>query len=121
MLSINGRGSTPPIYILNPLGRGIDKIFAMSYNLKMKKQILNRMNYLSGHLEGIKKMIKDDKYCIDVIKQNKAIIAAIKKVNEIILEDHLNTCVTEAIKGKSEKERKKKIRELLEIFKNHDK
>jgi len=87
----------------------------------IKKQILNRINYLSGHLEGIKKMIKDDKYCIDVIKQNEAVMAAIKKVNRIILENHLNTCVTEAIKGKNEKERKKKIQELLEIFKNSDK
>ena len=86
-----------------------------------KKQILNRMNYLSGHLVGIKKMIKDDKYCIDVIKQNEAVMAAIKKVNRMILENHLNTCVTEAIKGKDEKERKKKIKELLEIFKNSDK
>ena len=87
----------------------------------MEKQILNRMSYLSGHLEGIKKMIKDDKYCIDVIKQNEAVMAAIKKVNRMILENHLNTCVTEAIKGKSEKERKKKIKELLEIFKNSNK
>jgi len=87
----------------------------------IKKQILNRMNYLSGHLEGIKKMIKNDKYCIDVIKQNEAVIAAIKKLNRMILENHLNTCVTEAIKGKNEKERKKKIKELLEIFKNSDK
>ena len=84
----------------------------------IKKQILNRMNYLSGHLEGIKKMIKDEKYCIDIIKQNEAVIAALKKVNEMVLENHLNTCVTQAIKGKSEKERKKKIKELLEIFKN---
>lgn len=87
----------------------------------IKKQILNRVNYLSGHLEGIKKMIKDDKYCIDVIKQNEAVMAAIKKVNRIILENHLNTCVTAAIKGKNKKERKKKIKELLEIFKNSDK
>ena len=79
------------------------------------------MNYLSGHLEGIKKMIRNDKYCIDVIKQNEAVIAAIKKLNRIILENHLNTCVTEAIKGKNQKERKKKIKELLEIFKNSDK
>jgi len=66
-------------------------------------------------------MLRDDEYCIDIIKQNEAVIAAIKKINQMILENHLNTCVTEAIKGKSEKERKKKIKELLEIFKNSDK
>ena len=78
------------------------------------------MNYLSGHLEGIKKMLKEDKYCIDVIKQNEAVIAAIKKLNEIILENHLNTCVTEAIKGRNKKEQRKKIKELLEILKNKE-
>jgi DNA-binding FrmR family transcriptional regulator len=85
---------------------------------KFKKQILNRMNYISGHLEGVKKMIKEDKYCIDIILQNQAVISAIKKVNEMILENHLKTCVTKAIKGKSQKERKKKIKELLDLFKN---
>ena len=75
------------------------------------------MNYLIGHLKGVKKMIEDDKYCIDIILQNEAVISALKKVNEMILENHLNTCVTEAIKNKSEKERKKKIKEILDLFK----
>jgi len=81
------------------------------------KKIKNRINYISGHLDGIKKMIESDKYCIDIIKQNEAVIAALKKLNQIILENHLDTCVTEAIKGNNGKERKKKIGELLEIFK----
>ena len=85
------------------------------------KQITNRLNYISGHLGGIKKRIRDDKYCIDIIKQNEAVIAALKKVNQMILENHLNTCVTQAIKGKSQKERKKKIKELLAIYKNSEK
>ena len=76
------------------------------------------MNYLTGHLEGVKKMIENDKYCVDIILQNEAVISALKKVNEMVLENHLNTCVTEAIKNKNEKERKKKIKELLEIFKS---
>lgn len=78
------------------------------------------MNYLIGHLNGTKKMIENDKYCIDIIQQNKAVIAAIKKVNEVLLENHLNTCVTDAIKHKNKKQRKKQIKELLEIFKNPD-
>jgi len=83
----------------------------------LKKKILNRMSYLTGHLEGVKKMIENDKYCVDIILQNEAVISALKKVNEMILENHLNTCVTEAIKNKDEKERKKKIKELLDLFK----
>jgi DNA-binding FrmR family transcriptional regulator len=84
----------------------------------VKKKVLNRMNYLIGHLEGVKKMIENDEYCVDIILQNEAVISALKKVNEMILENHLNTCVTEAIKNKNEKERKKKIKELLDLFKN---
>jgi DNA-binding FrmR family transcriptional regulator len=83
----------------------------------IKKKILNRMSYLIGHLEGVKRMIENDKYCVDIILQNEAVISALKKVNEMILENHLNTCVTEAIKNKNEKERKKKIKELLDLFK----
>jgi DNA-binding FrmR family transcriptional regulator len=84
----------------------------------IKKKVLNRMNYLIGHLKGVKKMIENDEYCIDIILQNEAVISAIKKVNEMILENHLNTCVAEAIKNKNEKERRKKIKELLDLFKN---
>ena len=86
-----------------------------------KKEILNRMNYLSGHLDGIKKMIKDEKYCIDIIQQNQAVISALKKINQMILENHLQTCVTKAIKSRDKKEKTKKIREILEIFQNSTK
>ena len=87
-------------------------------NSLIKKQISNRINYIAGHFEGIKRMFNEGKYCIDVIKQNEAVIEAIKKVNHMILENHLDTCVAEAIKGNNKKERQKKIKELLEIFKN---
>lgn len=79
------------------------------------------MNYIAGHVEGIKKMVRDDKYCIDIILQNEAVISAIKKVNEIILENHLNNCMAQAIKDKDEKERKEKIKELLKLFRGSNK
>lgn len=85
-------------------------------NQEKKKQILKRMNYLSGHLEGVKKMIEKDKYCIDIIEQNRGVMSALCKVNEIILENHLNMCVTEAIEGKNEKEKEKKVEEIIKLF-----
>ena len=81
-----------------------------------QKQILTRMNYLVGHLNGVIKMIKGGRYCIDIIRQNQAVIAALKKVNELILQSHLETCVTKAIKGKSGRERKKVYQEIIEVF-----
>jgi len=75
------------------------------------------MNYLLGHLKANLKMLKDERYCIDVIRQNQAVISALKKVNEMILQNHLGTCVTQAVKGKSEKEKKRVYQEILDIFK----
>ncbi len=87
-------------------------------NLKSQnKTITNRMNYLLGHLKANLKMVGEDRYCIDIIRQNQAVISALKKVNEMILKNHLETCVTSAIKGKGEKARKKVLEEIVEIFK----
>ena len=75
------------------------------------------MNYLIGHLKANLKMINEGRYCIDIIRQNQAVISALKKVNELILRNHLDTCVTRAIKGKNEKERKRVFNEVIEVFK----
>ncbi len=75
------------------------------------------MNYLIGHLKANLKMIEDGKYCIDIIRQNQAVISALKKVNEMVLKNHLDTCVTRAARNKNEKERKKVYQEIVEVFK----
>ena len=87
----------------------------MSDSKTAKKQYINRINYIRGHLKGVEKMINDDRYCIDVILQMGAVIKALKKITKLILENHLNTCMTRVIRGKSEKERKRKIKELLVV------
>ncbi len=84
-----------------------------------KKQTINRMNYLIGHLQANRKMIDEGKYCIDIIRQNNAVIAALKKVNEMILGSHLQTCATTAIKDGDIKKRKKVLKELLEIYESN--
>jgi len=74
------------------------------------------MNYLLGHLKANLKMVEEGRYCIDVIRQNQAVISALKKVNELILRNHLDTCVTRAVKGKNEKEKRRVYEEILEVF-----
>jgi DNA-binding FrmR family transcriptional regulator len=86
-------------------------------SITVKKEILNRLSYLEGHCGAIKKMIDEDRYCIDIIHQIEAVEAALKKVKEVILKNHLETCVTMAVQGENGKERKKVLEELLEIFK----
>ena len=71
---------------------------------KVKKEVLKRLSYILGHLKGVHKMVDEDKYCIDVVKQIQAVQSALNKVTEIILEDHLKTCVSHAIrKGEGQK------------------
>lgn len=84
------------------------------------EKVVNRMNYLIGHLKANLKMIKEDKYCIDIIRQNQAVISALKKVNEMILRNHLETCVTKAVRGKSKEERRKVFEEIVEIFREKE-
>lgn len=91
---------------------------ANSVKKSFDKEVLDRMSYICGHLDGVKKMFDNGKYCIDIIQQNEAVIKAIKKVNQMILKNHLDNCVTQAITGKNTGEKKRKIKELLEVFKN---
>ena len=63
-----------------------------------KDDALKRLSYIEGHLSGIRKMLEDDKYCVDVLKQTYAVRRAIEKMESILLEGHLHSCVVDGIK-----------------------
>ncbi|HJN87767.1 MAG: metal-sensitive transcriptional regulator [Dehalococcoidia bacterium] len=63
-----------------------------------KVDALKRLSYVEGHLSGIRKMLEEDKYCVDVLKQTYAVRRAIEKIEGIMLEGHLHSCVVEGIK-----------------------
>jgi DNA-binding FrmR family transcriptional regulator len=81
-----------------------------------KQQILSRLKSIEGHVRGVHRMVEEDKYCIDVIKQTLAIQRALDMVNTLMLGNHLNTCVTTAIRSQDAAERERVISELLDIF-----
>lgn len=79
-----------------------------------KQDIVRRLKIIEGHLRKVTEMVDDEKYCIDILQQTEAVKNALKKVEELLLDRHLHSCVVNAIKiDKSEKS----IQELLEIFK----
>lgn len=85
-------------------------------NNKTQKESLKRLKIIKGHLEKVIRMIEEDKYCIDVLHQSLAVQSALKKVDSLILSQHLKKCVSKAMKkGNSRKE--KIIEELLEVYK----
>ena len=77
---------------------------------------IRRLKTIEGHLRGIIRMVEEDIYCIDVIRQIQAVEAALNKVSTGILENHLDSCVTTAIKGNNPKERERVLKEITEVF-----
>ena len=79
----------------------------------VKQQALKRLHIIQGHLRAIEKMLLEDRYCVDIIHQSKAVQAALKKLDALILSDHLRSCAIEQIKGGKEKHT---IEELIDLF-----
>lgn len=75
-----------------------------------------RLRSVEGHVRGVGRMVTDGAYCIDIIKQTLAIQRALEKVNAMLLEDHLQTCASTAIRSADRTERERTIRELLDVF-----
>ena len=82
---------------------------------KIKKQTLNRLAIAEGHLRKVRNMVEDEDYCPDIIHQSKAVQAALKRVDALVLDGHLNTCVLTNLKGNS-KQKKKLADEIVNLF-----
>jgi DNA-binding FrmR family transcriptional regulator len=63
-----------------------------------KADVLKRLNFIDGHLAGVRRMVEADKYCVDILKQTYAVRRAIEKMESIMLDGHLRTCVVEGIR-----------------------
>ncbi len=81
-----------------------------------KDQLQQRLRRVEGQVRGVQKMVEEDRYCIDVLTQIRAVRAALDKVEQEILHDHLQHCVAHAFHGGSEHERQIKIDELIEVL-----
>jgi DNA-binding FrmR family transcriptional regulator len=83
---------------------------------KQKKSQLARLSRIEGQVRGVARMVEDDPYCIDVLTQIRAVRAAIDKVEQEILHDHLQHCVAHAFHAGNAKDRQTKIDELMEVL-----
>jgi len=83
---------------------------------KTRTDLTRRLASAAGHIKGIERMVAEDAYCIDIIKQIQAVQSALHKVNTLMLENHLRTCVTTAIRGDNADEREQMLREVTSVF-----
>ena len=80
---------------------------------EVRRDIIARLRSVEGHLRAVERMVEDDKYCVDVMKQTMAVEKALERIDAVILEDHLATCVADSFRqGKSAQI----VRELADIF-----
>jgi DNA-binding FrmR family transcriptional regulator len=78
-----------------------------------RRDVLKRLSYIEGHVTGIRKMVEEDKYCVDILRQTYAVRKSLEKLESIVLEGHLRSCVPEGIKGDREDA---VIQELLQLY-----
>jgi len=81
-----------------------------------RQTVTRRLASAAGHIKGIERMVSEDAYCIDAIKQIQAVQAALNKVSTIMLDNHLRTCVTTAIQGDDASEREQMLNEVTSVF-----
>lgn len=80
------------------------------------EDVLRRLKSVEGHVRGVQRMVEEGAYCIDVVNQIVAIQRALKKVSGMVLDDHLHSCVTDAMRGPDEDAREQVLGELVQVF-----
>jgi len=78
------------------------------------KKLIDRINRIEGQIKGIRRMVDEDRDCLDVLKQIAAVVGAMRSLGIVLLEDHLKGCVSRAIREDTDHERL--IREVTDIF-----
>lgn len=82
----------------------------------VNENALKRLRNVEGHVRGIQRMLIEEKYCIDIIRQINVVQAALNKVNTLVLNQHLNSCVITAVRGENPEEREQVLSEIEDIF-----
>jgi DNA-binding FrmR family transcriptional regulator len=85
-----------------------------------KKLVATRLARVEGQVRGLAQMVDQDRYCLDVVAQVRAARSALAKVEQMVLSDHLSSCVEQAIVNGDPDEQRKKIAELIEVFSKSD-
>ncbi len=84
--------------------------------MKSNLDNLKRLKTIEGHIRGVQRMIEDDAYCIDIIRQINAIQSALNKVSIRILDNHLNSCLISAVRGDNHVEQERVLQEIVDVF-----
>lgn len=89
----------------------------MKKNIGEKKNHITRLKKIEGQVKGLQNMLSDDRYCIDIITQTSAVRNALLSFENVILEEHLSTCVMHQMQSGNNKEGEKAVEEIMKVYK----
>ena len=81
-----------------------------------REKVLARLRRIAGQVSGVERMVREDRYCVDVLHQVAAVEAALDRVGKLLLASHIETCVADAFAAGDPRARQGKLRELFEVF-----
>jgi len=83
---------------------------------QVKAKTLGRLRRIEGQVQGIQRMVEEDKYCVDILLQLAAVQGAVEQVQKLLLGQHLESCVVDAVRSGNVRDRQKKLDELLDVL-----
>jgi DNA-binding FrmR family transcriptional regulator len=86
----------------------------------VKTTARKRLNRIEGQVRGLSRMVEDDRYCIDIVTQISAVRAALRRLEEEVLRDHVAHCVNQAIASGDQSEQRRKVSELMDVLSRAD-
>lgn len=81
-----------------------------------REKSLGRLRRIEGQIRGIQKMVEQDRYCVDILTQTSAVIAALHGVEDLVMQNHLNTCVADAMRSNDAQQKAEKIDEMMSVI-----
>jgi CsoR family transcriptional regulator, copper-sensing transcriptional repressor len=85
-------------------------------DMQAKAKTLGRLRRIEGQVQGIQRMVEEEKYCVDILLQLTAVQGAVEQVQKLVLGQHLESCVVEAVRSGNTRDRQKKMDELLDVL-----
>lgn len=81
-----------------------------------KVMVQERLKKIEGQVRGVLKMVEEERYCMDILAQTRAVAAAVRRVEDIIMRQHLQSCVTESMRSDNKADKDQKIGEIMEMI-----
>lgn len=88
----------------------------MAVQNEQKEEVLRRLNRIEGQVKGLKRLVEEDTYCVDVMTQISSIHEALRGVGKILMRNHLQHCVTDALRNGDDTKAEKTYQEMMDLI-----